>query len=85
MGCGMMTQEQVLVDEASGHLLTDGTWTYKIPTAACIPRQLNVEFLKARQPAADPACACLCVVMDGALTLQARSTSRVEHVRVSRP
>ena len=46
MGCGMMTQEQVLVDEANGRLLSDSTWTYKIPTAACIPRQLNVEFLK---------------------------------------
>ena len=46
MGCGLMVQEQVIIDENTGRLLTDGTWTYKIPTAACIPRQLNVEFLK---------------------------------------
>ena len=52
MGCGMMTQEQVLVDENNGRLLSDSTWTYKIPTAACIPRQLNVEFLKVRSSAA---------------------------------
>ena len=48
MGTGMMVQEQVIIDEQTGALQTDGTWTYKIPTAACIPRQLNVEFLKAR-------------------------------------
>ena len=30
----------------TGALLSDGTWTYKIPTAACIPRRLNVTFLK---------------------------------------
>ena len=46
MGTGMMVQEHVIIDSTTGQLLTDGTWTYKIPTAACIPRQLNVEFLK---------------------------------------
>ena len=50
MGCGLMVQEQVIIDSATGKLLTDGTWTYKIPTAACIPRQLNVEFLKVPHP-----------------------------------
>ena len=25
---------------------SDGTWTYKIPSAGCIPRQFNVTFLK---------------------------------------
>ena len=40
------------MDENNGRLLSDSTWTYKIPTAACIPRQLNVEFLKVRSPAA---------------------------------
>lgn len=46
MGMGMMAQEQVIVDTTTGRLLTDGTWTYKIPTVACIPQQFNVAFLK---------------------------------------
>ncbi|KAK9795562.1 hypothetical protein WJX73_009750 [Symbiochloris irregularis] len=46
MGMGMMSQEQVQVDDVTGHLLSDSTWTYKIPTAICIPQQLNVTFLK---------------------------------------
>ena len=48
MGMGLQTQEEVVVDPETGHLLSDGTWTYKIPTAACIPRKLNISFLKAR-------------------------------------
>ena len=48
MGMGLQTQEEVLVDAATGHLISDSTWHYKIPTAACIPRRLNVTFLKAR-------------------------------------
>ncbi len=46
MGMGLQTQEEVVVDPETGHLLSDGTWTYKIPTAACIPRKLNIAFLK---------------------------------------
>ena len=48
MGMWLQTQEEVLVDAATGHLISDSTWHYKIPTAACIPRRLNVTFLKAR-------------------------------------
>lgn len=46
MGLGMMSQEQVNVDDVTGHLISDSTWTYKIPTAMCIPQQLNISFLK---------------------------------------
>ena len=46
MGMGLQTQEEVVYDPDTGSLLSDGTWTYKIPTAACIPRRLNVTFLK---------------------------------------
>ena len=46
MGMGLQTQEEVVYDADTGALLSDGTWTYKIPTAACIPRRLNVTFLK---------------------------------------
>jgi len=46
MGMGLQTQEEVVYDPDTGALLSDGTWTYKIPTAACIPRRLNVTFLK---------------------------------------
>lgn len=47
-GLGMMTSEEVTIDSETGRLITDGTWTYKIPTAACIPQEFNVEFLKVR-------------------------------------
>ena len=30
-GLGMMTTEEVVIDPNSGRLLTDSTWTYKIP------------------------------------------------------
>ena len=46
-GLGYLTSEEVVVDEKTGQLITDGTWTYKIPAASCIPQQMNVEFLKA--------------------------------------
>jgi len=45
-GLGYLTSEEVVVDESSGRLISDGTWTYKIPSAACIPQKMNVEFLK---------------------------------------
>lgn len=41
-----MTSEEVVYDKDTGRLISDGTWTYKIPTAACIPQKMNVEFLK---------------------------------------
>ena len=46
MGMCLQTQEEVVYDSDTGHLLSDGTWTYTIPTAACVPRRLNVAFLK---------------------------------------
>lgn len=42
---GMLLQEDVLYD-AEGQPLFDSTWNYKIPSAACIPRQLNIHMLK---------------------------------------
>ena len=37
---------QVLIDPRDGHLITDGTWKYKIPAVSCIPETLNVYFLE---------------------------------------
>ena len=45
-GLGLFTSEEVITDENTGRLITDGTWEYKIPTATCIPRQFNATFLK---------------------------------------
>lgn len=46
MGLGLCTSEEVLIEPGTGKLLSDSTWTYKIPTAVDIPRQFNVTFLK---------------------------------------
>ena len=46
MGLGLCTSEEVLIEAGTGKLLSDSTWTYKIPTAADTPRQFNVTFLK---------------------------------------
>ena len=46
MGMGLCTMEEVLIDPETGKLLSDSTWTYKIPTAADVPRSFNVTFLK---------------------------------------
>ena len=46
MGMGLCTMEEVLIEPKEGKLLSDSTWTYKIPTAADIPRNFNVTFLK---------------------------------------
>lgn len=60
MGLGFFTSEEVMVDAATGKLLSDGTWEYKIPAATCIPRQFNATFIKARHaPHPLPACPCL--------------------------
>lgn len=40
-----MLCEEVVVDPSSGRLLTDSTWTYKIPTPDLIPQQFTVSFL----------------------------------------
>ena len=45
-GLGLFTSEEVITDEDTGRLITDGTWEYKIPAATCIPRQFNATFLK---------------------------------------
>eukprot|EP00252_Welwitschia_mirabilis_P005228 TRINITY_DN1571_c0_g1_i1.p1 TRINITY_DN1571_c0_g1~~TRINITY_DN1571_c0_g1_i1.p1 ORF type:complete len:1281 (+),score=269.60 TRINITY_DN1571_c0_g1_i1:1241-5083(+) len=42
-GVGYFTSEEIVVDE-NGKLLSDGTWTYKIPTIDSIPKKINVEF-----------------------------------------
>ena len=44
-GLGMMLQEHVDYSK-EGQPLYDSTWDYKIPTAACIPRQFNIALLK---------------------------------------
>lgn len=65
MGMGLQCQEEVVVDEVTGHLISDSTWNYKIPTAACIPRRLNVTFLEVRcyywlsQPTDDDGICCV--------------------------
>ena len=33
------------ITNAEGLVVTDGTWTYKIPTVDTIPKQFNIEFL----------------------------------------
>ena len=48
-GLGMMLQEHVDYS-ADGQPLYDSTWDYKIPTAACIPRQFNIALLKVSLP-----------------------------------
>jgi xanthine dehydrogenase molybdopterin-binding subunit B len=47
-GLGMMLQESVTYAE-DGRPTYDSTWEYKIPTSACIPRQLNVGLLAVRK------------------------------------
>ncbi|KAH9323339.1 hypothetical protein KI387_017978, partial [Taxus chinensis] len=43
-GIGFYMMEEHVVDE-NGKLLSDGTWTYKVPTIDTIPRKFNVEIL----------------------------------------
>ena len=54
-GMGMMLQEGVDYS-ADGQPLYNSTWDYKIPSAACIPREFNIALLKARTALA----LCLC-------------------------
>lgn len=44
-GLGAMLCEEVVVDDATGTLKSDSTWTYKIPTPDLIPQQFTVSFL----------------------------------------
>lgn len=48
MGIGVLGTEQVDYDSKTGKLIQDSTWTYKIPSATCVPQQLNVAFLEVR-------------------------------------
>ena len=48
MGLGVLGTEQVEYDSKTGKLHQDSTWTYKVPSATCVPRQLNVAFLEVR-------------------------------------
>ncbi|KAH9323789.1 hypothetical protein KI387_018428, partial [Taxus chinensis] len=43
-GIGFFMMEEHVVDK-NGKLLSDGTWTYKVPTIDTIPRQFNVEIV----------------------------------------
>lgn len=43
-GLGFFMLEEYITD-SEGLLVTDSTWTYKIPTVDTIPRQFNVEML----------------------------------------
>ncbi|KAJ4969693.1 hypothetical protein NE237_002792 [Protea cynaroides] len=43
-GIGFYMQEEHLTN-SDGLVMSDGTWTYKIPTIDTIPKQLNVEIL----------------------------------------
>jgi xanthine dehydrogenase molybdopterin-binding subunit B len=44
-GMGFFTTEEVIVN-SDGILQSDGTWTYKIPSADSIPRDFRVELLQ---------------------------------------
>ena len=44
-GLGAMLCEEVVVHPSSGKLLSDSTWTYKIPTPDLIPQHFTVSFL----------------------------------------
>ncbi|CAI5527230.1 unnamed protein product, partial [Closterium sp. Naga37s-1] len=44
-GQGFFTTEEVLVEEATGKLLSDGTWAYKVPSFDTVPRHLHVSLL----------------------------------------
>jgi len=50
MGLGMCLSEARRVDPATGRLLTDSLWDYHPPTAAAMPRQLNVSLLPVGGP-----------------------------------
>jgi xanthine dehydrogenase molybdopterin-binding subunit B len=45
-GQGYVTTEQILLHPSSGKMLTTGPGSYKIPTAADIPKEFNVTLLR---------------------------------------
>ncbi|CAK1542967.1 unnamed protein product [Leptosia nina] len=46
MGLGYWTSEKLVYDNATGRLLTDGTWTYKPPGIKDIPADMRIYFSK---------------------------------------
>ena len=42
---GMLLQEDVMYD-AKGQPEFDSTWNYKIPSAACVPREMIIRMLE---------------------------------------
>ena len=44
-GIGMMTSEEVTFSEDTLALQSSSTWNYKIPAAACTPRDMRVHLL----------------------------------------
>ena len=44
---GMLLQEDVTYD-AKGQPEFDSTWTYKIPSAACVPREMIIRMLEVK-------------------------------------
>lgn len=47
MGLGFLFKEDLHYAK-NGRLLTSNTWDYKLPSARCIPQQLNMEFHKSK-------------------------------------
>ena len=47
MGLGFFFKED-RQDAANGRLLTDNTWDYKLPSARCVPQELNMAFHKSK-------------------------------------
>eukprot|EP01147_Barroeca_monosierra_P002142 gene2142-5172_t len=46
MGLGYFLSEEIIYDQPSGRLVTDGTWEYKPPSSKDIPIDLRVDLLK---------------------------------------
>eukprot|EP00929_Paragymnodinium_shiwhaense_P075858 TRINITY_DN3884_c0_g1_i2.p1 TRINITY_DN3884_c0_g1~~TRINITY_DN3884_c0_g1_i2.p1 ORF type:complete len:1313 (+),score=353.87 TRINITY_DN3884_c0_g1_i2:74-4012(+) len=46
MGVGFFLRERLLVDTETGHMATDGTWEYKIPSFQDVPLKFDVEFFQ---------------------------------------
>lgn len=44
MGLGYWTAEKLVFDKSTGKLLTDRTWTYKIPGIKDIPADMRIYF-----------------------------------------
>jgi len=53
-GLGMMTTESVEFEPGTGALLSGSTWQYKIPSAACVPRDLRIYLLDEAKSEVDP-------------------------------